>query len=262
MILGDYAQLEKSHIILQKLADLGCRTGSEQTFAAAAALYLAGTRASGAPTCLPSQKKTLFCYMKSTFRRMVSRLEPTPVYVLLLPTIPTEFRNRFPVLYDHAFREDPVPFPLAVEGLSALANSFPLRSTSRILNEAPTVFPSQPFSLLGHMQGPAGAQIFAQLAQLLQHFAPSASQSTITLLPPRLPPLTPALADRQIPPLSQPPAGSESPLPPPGNQQSPPNPGVSGAVGSDGASPPPDSPQSPKNPGVSVGVGSDGVMVR
>jgi hypothetical protein len=45
----------------------------------------------------------------------------------------------------------------------------------------------------------------------------------------------PALADRQIPPLSKAPTGSQSALPPPGNPQSQMNPGVSGAVGTDDA---------------------------
>jgi hypothetical protein len=103
--------------------------------------------------------------------------------------------NRYPALYNRAFRADPIPCPLAVEGLAALKNSSPLRSTAWILIEDPTGFPLQFFTLLGHMSGSAGTQIFAQLAQLLQQFGPA--KPTIMVLPPRLPPLMPSLADRR-----------------------------------------------------------------
>ena len=63
-LLGQPTQLEKSQMIVQKLLDLRCRAGSEQTLAAAAALYIAGASGvAGASTCLPSHKKLIFGYI-------------------------------------------------------------------------------------------------------------------------------------------------------------------------------------------------------
>ena len=124
----------KLELLVERAGMLGCRTPSEGTFQALAALYLASVEGLASSASLaPSSKHDALVFAKSSFKRLGRKLEAPASWVSVLPENPADYKKAYPKEWAAVFGAGgaPVECPYDIMKLDALMGTVPMRRSNK-----------------------------------------------------------------------------------------------------------------------------------